>query len=87
MWARDGKTAGRQDGTCSASMPPCRLAVLPSGWGRVRGAILRLLGMPDYEAYVAHLRTRHPERQVPSEREFFEQYLRYRYESGATRCC
>jgi uncharacterized short protein YbdD (DUF466 family) len=43
--------------------------------------------MPDYPAYVAHLRSRHPERTVPSEGQFFEEYLRARYEGGPTRCC
>jgi len=43
--------------------------------------------MPDYAAYVAHVRSRHPERPVPSEREFYEEYVRARYEGGPTRCC
>lgn len=54
---------------------------------RLRSALLRLFGMPDYHAYVAHLRAYHPERAVPCEREFFEEYLRFRYEGGPTRCC
>jgi uncharacterized short protein YbdD (DUF466 family) len=47
----------------------------------------RIAGMPDYQAYLEHLRTHHPEVPVPSEREFFAQYLDSRYRSGATRCC
>ncbi|MEO8227696.1 MAG: YbdD/YjiX family protein [Gemmatimonadota bacterium] len=43
--------------------------------------------MPDYPAHVAHLRSAHPERPIPSEREFFEEYLRTRYADGPTRCC
>ena len=50
-------------------------------------ALRRVVGMPDYAAYVAHLRTAHPEAPVPSERAFFEDYLRQRYEGGPTRCC
>lgn len=54
---------------------------------RFSALLRRLAGMPDYPAYLAHLRARHPERPVPSEREFFEDYLRVRYEGGPTRCC
>jgi uncharacterized short protein YbdD (DUF466 family) len=43
--------------------------------------------MPDYRCYVAHLRERHPERAVPTEREFYEEFLRARYADGPNRCC
>ena len=51
---------------------------------RLLSALRRITGMPDYAAYVAHLRTAHPDAPVPSEREYFDQYLEARYESGAT---
>jgi uncharacterized short protein YbdD (DUF466 family) len=47
----------------------------------------RVAGMPDYAAYVAHLRQAHPSRPVPTEREFYDEYLRTRYGDGPTRCC
>ncbi|HZI73134.1 MAG TPA: YbdD/YjiX family protein [Gemmatimonadales bacterium] len=47
----------------------------------------RIAGMPDYRAHVEHLRRCHPESPIPSEREFFEDYLQRRYQNGATRCC
>jgi uncharacterized short protein YbdD (DUF466 family) len=50
-------------------------------------ALRRVIGMPDYAAYVAHLRAAHPEAPIPTERAFFEEYLRQRYEGGPTRCC
>jgi uncharacterized short protein YbdD (DUF466 family) len=43
--------------------------------------------MPDYAAHIEHLRRCHPERALPSEREFFDEYLRARYADGPTRCC
>ena len=43
--------------------------------------------MPDYAAYVAHLERCHPGRPVPSEREFYLEYVRARYGDGPTRCC
>ena len=50
-------------------------------------AIRRISGMPDYAAYVDHAKRSHPERPVASEREFYDDYLRARYEGGPTRCC
>ncbi len=50
-------------------------------------AVRRVAGMPDYAAHVEHLRRCHPERPVPSEREFFEEFVRARYAEGPTRCC
>jgi uncharacterized short protein YbdD (DUF466 family) len=49
--------------------------------------MLRICGMPDYEAYLRHLAACHPGRPVPSERQFFDEYLKARYEGGPTRCC
>ena len=69
-------------------------------WGRRRGvgsvgeafsgllsAVRRIAGMPDYAAHVEHLRRCHPERGVPTEREFYEDFVRARYADEATRCC
>ena len=47
----------------------------------------RVAGMPDYIAHVEHLRRNHPERPIPTEREFFDQFTRSRYGDGPTRCC
>lgn len=49
--------------------------------------IRRVAGMPDYQAYLEHLRCRHPGRPVPTEREFYDSYLKTRYGDGPTRCC
>ncbi|HYF39343.1 MAG TPA: YbdD/YjiX family protein [Gemmatimonadales bacterium] len=50
-------------------------------------ALRRIAGMPDYQTYVTHLRQCHPEQIVPTERQFYEDFLRTRYEGGPTRCC
>ncbi len=55
--------------------------------GRVARVIRRISGMPDYPAYVEHLRRCHPGRPVPSERDFYEEFVRARYADGPTRCC
>jgi uncharacterized short protein YbdD (DUF466 family) len=51
-------------------------------------SILRTIsGMPDYQAYVKHLRHCHPERGIPSQSEYYADYLRTRYGDAPTRCC
>ena len=47
----------------------------------------RIAGMPDYAAHLEHLRRSHPGSPVPTEREFYEEFVRTRYEDGPTRCC
>jgi uncharacterized short protein YbdD (DUF466 family) len=59
-------------------------------WARVERllrVVRRISGMPDYAGYVEHLRRCHPERALPTPREFYDGYLRTRYEGGPTRCC
>lgn len=60
---------------------------MPERARRIARVIRRILGMPDYQAYVAHLRAAHPGCTVPSEREFFEEFVRAKYSGGPTRCC
>jgi uncharacterized short protein YbdD (DUF466 family) len=43
--------------------------------------------MPDYDAHIEHLRRCHPETPIPSEREFYDDFVRARYGDGPTRCC
>lgn len=62
---------------------PARLGL----WRGIADAIRQISGMPAYAAHVEHLRRCHPDRPVPSEREFFDEYLRARYADGPTRCC
>lgn len=50
-------------------------------------AIRRVLGMPDYQAYLRHLRAHHPGCRLPTEREFFDEFVRAKYSGGPTRCC
>jgi uncharacterized short protein YbdD (DUF466 family) len=47
----------------------------------------RLAGMPDYAAHLEHLRQCHPGQPIPTERQFYEEFLRTRYADGPTRCC
>ncbi len=56
-------------------------------WRICVAAARRMIGVPDYERYVAHLRTRHPDRNVPTYAEFFAERQRARYVRGGGRCC
>ena len=59
-------------------------------WARLDRAlrvVRRISGMPDYAAHVEHLAASHPERPVPSPRQYFEEYVRARYGDAPTRCC
>jgi uncharacterized short protein YbdD (DUF466 family) len=44
-------------------------------------------GVPDYDVYVAHLRTHHPERTIPTYAEFFRERQTARYKGTGGRCC
>ena len=50
-------------------------------------ALRRIVGMPDYTSFVEHMKRKHPDCAVPTEREYFDQYVTARYSSGPTRCC
>ncbi|NUQ21382.1 MAG: YbdD/YjiX family protein [Gemmatimonadaceae bacterium] len=52
------------------------------------GRSLRLvIGAPDYERYLAHMRDHHAGEHPLSERELFEQQMRDRVERPGARCC
>jgi uncharacterized short protein YbdD (DUF466 family) len=62
----------------------------PVGLGllsRLLRTVRAVAGMPDYDAYLVHLRSCHPGMPAPSEREYYAEYLRARYGDGPTRCC
>ena len=45
------------------------------------------IGVPDYDNYVAHMRTRHPDKPLMSYAEFFDERQQKRYGNGRTGCC
>lgn len=73
--------------------PPAERAQSPGAsarggwWTRAAAVLRRIIGAPDYEAYVAHVRSHHPEREPLSEAEFVQERLRARYEKPGSRCC
>nr|WP_286010350.1 YbdD/YjiX family protein [Serpens gallinarum] len=59
--------------------------------GKYLGQAARMLvGMPDYDTYVAHMRDNHPDQPVMSHKEFFRERQDARYGGGKgrpIRCC
>ncbi|NMF89591.1 YbdD/YjiX family protein [Aromatoleum petrolei] len=56
--------------------------------GKYLGQAARLMvGLPDYDTYVAHMKATHPDRPVMSYEEFFRERQEARYGGGAGRCC
>jgi uncharacterized short protein YbdD (DUF466 family) len=54
---------------------------------RVAHAIRAVLGAPDYEAYLAHVRARTPGAAPLTREQFVEARMRARYERPGSRCC
>ena len=54
---------------------------------RVAAALRAVLGVPDYERYLAHLQARHPEVRALTRDEFVRTRLAERYSKPGARCC
>jgi len=56
---------------------------------RMRRTARLMVGVPDYDSYVAHRRVTHPDEPVMTYEEFFRdcQDRRYGGKGGAIRCC
>ena len=50
-------------------------------------AVRRIIGVPDYDRYVAHMRGRHPATAPMAREEFIRQRLIDRYDKPGSRCC
>ena len=51
------------------------------------GVVRAILGAPDYERYLAHMRRRHPGAPVAGPAEFARQRLEERYSRPGAKCC
>ena len=60
---------------------------LKAFWRRAVQTARLMIGVPDYDTYVAHMRLRHPDRPVMSYEAFFNERLEARYRRGGGRCC
>ena len=57
------------------------------GWRLAVQTARLAVGIPDYDAYVAHLLRAHPGQAPMPREEFFTERLQARYGRGRTRCC
>jgi uncharacterized short protein YbdD (DUF466 family) len=58
-----------------------------TGLRRCAAVLRAIVGVPDYERYVTHMRTRHPGEVLLSPREFFAMRQRERFERPGGKCC
>ena len=54
---------------------------------KVTAVVRRIIGAPDYTAYVRHMQQHHPECAMLSEAEFLDEQLTARYSRPGSRCC
>jgi uncharacterized short protein YbdD (DUF466 family) len=54
---------------------------------RVLRVVRTMIGEPDYDRYVAHMRQHHPGCEMASRDEFMRQRMESRYSRPGTRCC
>ena len=73
------------------SLPGGPLFIRLRGVGKSLGQAARLMvGMPDYDTYVAHMQSKHPELPLMSYPEFFRDRQEARYggrKGQSPRCC
>lgn len=56
--------------------------------GRYLGQSMRLMiGMPEYDVYVAHMKEAHPDKEIMSYEAFFRERQEARYGGKINRCC
>jgi uncharacterized short protein YbdD (DUF466 family) len=64
------------------------LAVVPLiRIGGIAKVVRRIIGVPDYDAYVAHQRSCHPDEEPITREAFAREALARRYERPGSRCC
>ena len=54
---------------------------------RAAAVVRRVIGVPDYEGYLAHMRQRHPGCAPLSRERFLAERMQARYERPGSRCC
>jgi uncharacterized short protein YbdD (DUF466 family) len=60
---------------------------LPDVWQDLAHAVRRVIGVPDYDRYLAHMRRHHPTVPPLSSDAFVRDALARRYERPGSRCC
>jgi uncharacterized short protein YbdD (DUF466 family) len=63
------------------------LTSIAIGARRLCQSLRLMVGVPEYDAYVAHMRDKHPHQQIMSYQEFFRERQVARYDGKVGRCC
>ena len=63
------------------------LASVRDSMRRVAAVVRRIIGVPDYDTYVAHMSARHPDAVPLTAREFEITRMNDRYSRPGSRCC
>lgn len=64
-----------------------KISRLSDFWRKAVQTARLAIGVPDYEVYVAHMRSTHPQTPVMTYTEFFNERQQKRYGNGRTGCC
>jgi len=64
-----------------------RAQKLQGGIRALRQACRQIVGIPDYDRYVAHMAKHHPGDAVLSREEFFARTIDHKYGRNGPRCC
>ena len=56
-------------------------------WTRIGIVVRRIIGAPDYERYVRHVRRCHPGQEPVPRDEFYQRQLEDKYSRPGSRCC
>ena len=56
-------------------------------WTRIGIVVRRIIGAPDYERYVGHVRRCHPGLEPMSRPDFYKKQLEDKYSRPGSRCC
>jgi uncharacterized short protein YbdD (DUF466 family) len=83
---RDRRTGGQADGRTGVT-PSTARGPKPGVARTIAKIVRQFAGMPDYERHIEHLRQCHPDHPIPTERQYYEEFLEARYHEGPTRCC
>ena len=54
---------------------------------RAAAVVRRIIGVPDYDTYLAHMRDRHPDMVPLSRDRFIATQMQSRFEKPGARCC
>ena len=79
--------AAEAAGTAEADARQARRARLLERARALKHAYLQVFGIPDYEAYLAHMAARHPGKEVLSRKAFFDQAIERKYCRRGMPCC